>query len=297
MQRWLDHEGRLVATGGRRRGSWWMHWRGLATFRFGETGGVVPSRPGELPRASCDIFIRGVVPVVILARGLEGLHAGAILEPGGVIGLCATSGTGKSTIALAVALWCRALRRRHADLPGHGATPSLQTALPRPPRCLGTSSPGVAPVLRVSRHRCRARQPSTGSITSCAMSSSTPAAPPSRPCRRQAVRSPAHARASLRDGDRGSPPGLHRESDDARPQRRRVRVPLRAGSPGAALARRLAPHTRREGLTRGLPASALGSGSGRRCWAASSRSCRSRRWCAWPGYRRADTPRAACTAR
>lgn len=104
MQRWLDHEGRLVATGGRLRGSWWMHWRGLATFWF-EKDGAVRAEParGAVEHQLRDIFVRGVVPVVMLARGFEGLHAGAILEPVGVIGLCANSGTGKSTIALALA--------------------------------------------------------------------------------------------------------------------------------------------------------------------------------------------------
>ena len=104
MQRWLDHEGRLVATGGRLRGCWWMHWRGLATFWFNDDGAVrAEPAKGAVESQLHDIFVRGVVPVVMLARGFEGLHAGAILEPGGVIGLCANSGTGKSTIALALA--------------------------------------------------------------------------------------------------------------------------------------------------------------------------------------------------
>ena len=104
MQRWLDSEGRLVATGGRLRGCWWMHWRGLATFWFEDEGPVraEPAR-GAIESELRDIFIRGVVPTVLLARGFEGLHAGAIMEPTGVVGLCATSGTGKSTLSLALA--------------------------------------------------------------------------------------------------------------------------------------------------------------------------------------------------
>ena len=104
MQRWLDTEGRLVATGGRLRGCWWMHWRGLATFWFNDEGAVraEPARDAT-ESAIRDIFIRGVLPTVLLARGCEGLHASAIMEPAGVVGLCATSGTGKSTLSLALA--------------------------------------------------------------------------------------------------------------------------------------------------------------------------------------------------
>lgn len=104
MQRWLDHDGRLVATGGRLRGCWWMHWRGLATFWFDEDGAVrAEPATGAIEAELRDIFVRGVVPVVMLARGFEGLHASAILEAGAIVGLCAASGTGKSTIALALA--------------------------------------------------------------------------------------------------------------------------------------------------------------------------------------------------
>jgi hypothetical protein len=42
-----------------------------------------------------------VLPVLLLARGCEALHASAIEAGGGVAAFCATSGTGKSTLALA----------------------------------------------------------------------------------------------------------------------------------------------------------------------------------------------------
>lgn len=104
MQRWLDNDGRLVATGGRLRGRWWMHWRGLATFWFTENGAVsAEPAAGAVESELRDVFVRGVVPTVMLARGFEAIHAGAILEAGGVVGVCANSGTGKSTIALALA--------------------------------------------------------------------------------------------------------------------------------------------------------------------------------------------------
>ena len=51
-----------------------------------------------------DTFIRGVVPVVMLARDCEALHASAVaLGQDRVVALCAASGTGKSTLALAMA--------------------------------------------------------------------------------------------------------------------------------------------------------------------------------------------------
>lgn len=103
-QRWFDGDGRLIATGGRDLGRWWMHWAGLATFWFGETGAVVADPVStERSRQLDDIFVRGVVPVVLLGRGCEALHASAIEHAGGVIGFCGNSGTGKSTVALALA--------------------------------------------------------------------------------------------------------------------------------------------------------------------------------------------------
>ena len=102
-QRWFDNEGRLIASGGRASGRFWMHWGGLATFWFGAHGNVVaePVHRGRDDEIR-DAFARGVVPVVLLARGYEALHASAVLHPSGLIIFCGTSGTGKSTIALAV---------------------------------------------------------------------------------------------------------------------------------------------------------------------------------------------------
>ena len=104
LQQWLDHEGRLIATGGRRGDTWWMRWQTLATFWFSDSGAVraEPIRNGLEPELR-DSFVRGVIPVVLLARGYEALHASAVVVPQGVVALCGTSGTGKSTTALAIA--------------------------------------------------------------------------------------------------------------------------------------------------------------------------------------------------
>jgi len=104
LQHWRDNEGRLIATGGRRDDTWWMHWQALATFWFSDHGSVraEPIRNG-LDAELRDSFVRGVIPVVLLARGFEALHASAVVVPRGVVALCGTSGTGKSTTALAIA--------------------------------------------------------------------------------------------------------------------------------------------------------------------------------------------------
>jgi hypothetical protein len=103
-QTWYDGAGRLVARGGRHDGSWWMEWPGLGTFTFGEDGPVTvhPVAPGLDDRLR-DSFSRGVLPVALLGRGFEALHASAVEGPDGVVALCASSGTGKSTLALALA--------------------------------------------------------------------------------------------------------------------------------------------------------------------------------------------------
>lgn len=104
LQRWLDNDRRLIATGGRVWDEWWVHWHGLATFWFGEAGVVRanPIGPG-LEHDVCDVFTRAIVPMVLLARGFEALHASAVMDASGVIGLCGLSGTGKSTLAMALA--------------------------------------------------------------------------------------------------------------------------------------------------------------------------------------------------
>jgi len=106
LQTWRDHAGRLVATGGRVAGAWWMDWPELATFWFGPAGPVraTTTRRSNDPQVK-DIFIRGVTPVVLVTRGDEALHASAVAcDDGTVVALCAASGTGKSTMAYAMAV-------------------------------------------------------------------------------------------------------------------------------------------------------------------------------------------------
>ena len=103
-QTWHDNDGRLVATGGLDGYVWWMHWPGLATFSFRDAGPVTAAPVSHHKDVEIrDIFVRGVVPVVMLARGCEALHASAIaIGAAGLVALCAQSGTGKSSLALAM---------------------------------------------------------------------------------------------------------------------------------------------------------------------------------------------------
>jgi hypothetical protein len=104
LQQWLDVAGCLVASGGRDARAWWMHWPRLGTYVFASEGPVrAEPRGAGLDATLTDSFVRGVAPIVMLARGHEAFHASAVSDARGVFAFCATSGTGKSTIALAVA--------------------------------------------------------------------------------------------------------------------------------------------------------------------------------------------------
>jgi hypothetical protein len=109
-QRWLDGDGRLVAVGGACTSSWWMRWTALGTYEFGPSGSVVvAAEPHADPAVVHDSFIRGVLPVALLAREYEVLHGSAVgTRDGGVAAFCARSGTGKSSLALGLTALGRA---------------------------------------------------------------------------------------------------------------------------------------------------------------------------------------------
>src|SRR5687768_1434952 len=98
---WYEPDGRTVAALGHADGGegWWLHMPGLASFRFTDTGDVVAvDRRGAAEARIRDAYQRSVLPLVLQARGLEVLHASAILTHRGVLALCAMKETGKSTI-------------------------------------------------------------------------------------------------------------------------------------------------------------------------------------------------------
>ena len=83
----------------------WMHWPNLGAFAFAPgaefvTAFPLPGVPVELIE---EIYERGVLPMALQALGLEALHASGLLLPQGVLGLFATSETGKSTFAYELA--------------------------------------------------------------------------------------------------------------------------------------------------------------------------------------------------
>jgi hypothetical protein len=102
VQVWRDNQGVPCAyshTNGRLH---WLHFPNLASFCFspGVTAVTAFARPSARLDLVRDTFQRSVVPIALQAHGSEALHASAVLAPRGLVVLCATSGTGKSTTAV-----------------------------------------------------------------------------------------------------------------------------------------------------------------------------------------------------
>src|SRR5829696_6052636 len=98
---WRDHDGTVLAYGHIVDGLHWMYLPGLASFCFGQDVEGVMALPHWPVREDLilDTYYRTVLPMALQVRGLEVLHASAVLTPRGVVALCAVSGTGKSTVA------------------------------------------------------------------------------------------------------------------------------------------------------------------------------------------------------
>jgi hypothetical protein len=102
---WRDIVGAVCALGETRCGENWMHFPGLASFRFGQGDrAVVAYAPPDTAREWIeDAFSRSVVPLALQALGTEVMHASGFLTPAGVVAVAAVAETGKSTLARAVA--------------------------------------------------------------------------------------------------------------------------------------------------------------------------------------------------
>src|SRR3954463_8568894 len=102
---WRGCDHRIVATGHPEAGVHWMHWPNLGAFAFAPGAEFVTAFP--LPAVHSDliedIYQRGVLPMSLQALVLEALHASVLLLPRGLLGLFATSETGKSTLAYELA--------------------------------------------------------------------------------------------------------------------------------------------------------------------------------------------------
>ena len=94
-----------IRVGGSDNGLCWRHWPAIGLFLFGPAQGdvLVHPAPGARQADIDDTYVRGVLPVVFLAQGYEALHASAVLVRDRVVAFAAESGTGKSTLAAAVA--------------------------------------------------------------------------------------------------------------------------------------------------------------------------------------------------
>ena len=124
---------------------------GIGSYRV-EPDGAVLAVPE--PKASyalvLDAYRRTVLPQALQFFGREVLHASAVVGPNGVVGFCAYSQTGKSTLAFALAQrgyrpWADdalAFETRRGDLGGtcaplrRSATPRVTGVLRRRAACL-----------------------------------------------------------------------------------------------------------------------------------------------------------------
>ncbi len=104
LEVWRDHrDGAVFAWAQNADGEFWMHLRGIASYRLSPGGGEVTAVPD--PFAGSERVVSGyqrtVLPMAVQFGGREVLHASAVLTVGGVVTFCAVSETGKSTIAQA----------------------------------------------------------------------------------------------------------------------------------------------------------------------------------------------------
>jgi hypothetical protein len=101
VQVWCDHDGKIFVYGHTVNGVHWMHLPELASFCFGggADGVTAVAQPTVQEGWILDAYRRIVLPMALQTRGQEVLHASAVLTSQGVVALCATSETGKSTMA------------------------------------------------------------------------------------------------------------------------------------------------------------------------------------------------------
>ena len=101
---WVDYEGTPSAYFYRAGDDYWAYLPVVGAFRAGGDGQVlaVPNE-GVSDNLVIDTYRRTIAPMTLQLLGRQVLHASAIESPGGVIGFCADSQTGKSTIAFGLA--------------------------------------------------------------------------------------------------------------------------------------------------------------------------------------------------
>lgn len=100
-QVWRDQDGNAWAYHYLLDGRHWMSFPGLASFCFDchtDEVKAIPHLHGHSELIQ-ETYHHSVLPMALQVRGMEVLHASAVLMQHGVVALCANSGTGKSTIA------------------------------------------------------------------------------------------------------------------------------------------------------------------------------------------------------
>jgi hypothetical protein len=98
---WYDPKGNISAYGWLKAKNYTLELVGIAFYSFVPNAKEVLAIPHSnvAPDLVFDHFYRTVLPLFFQASGIEALHSSAVLTPKGVIGFCAVSGTGKSTLA------------------------------------------------------------------------------------------------------------------------------------------------------------------------------------------------------
>jgi hypothetical protein len=135
-QQWRDPNGILLASGGTDDGRCWMHWPAVGLFLFDSSPDEVVVHPARGVHAAEieDTYLRGVLPVSFLAHGYEALHASAVLIHDRVVAFAAESGTGKSTLAAAIACLSGAQWADDTTLCSVDGGSTVTVALPFPQR-------------------------------------------------------------------------------------------------------------------------------------------------------------------
>jgi hypothetical protein len=83
---------------------YWVQLPGIGAFRVSPDGNVLAVPDDSAPHSLVlDAYRRTVLPQALQFFGHEVLHASAVVTEGGVVGFCAYSKTGKSTLAFALA--------------------------------------------------------------------------------------------------------------------------------------------------------------------------------------------------
>jgi predicted ATPase len=97
---WYDPNGQAAAYGYHANDYLWMHWPGLATYRFDSVSNYVLAYPTIKGRDHLveDTYLRSVLPFVLQMRGWQVLHASGVETLSGVAVFCGESGVGKSTL-------------------------------------------------------------------------------------------------------------------------------------------------------------------------------------------------------